>query len=45
MRSLPVQLPPMTLERRGSPRREAFYFIVAFAAMFGAAMLAIDLLL
>ena len=45
MRSLPVQMPPMTLERRGSARREIFYFLVAFAAMFGGAMLAIDLLL
>ena len=45
MRSLPVQMPPMTLERRGSARRELFYFLVAFAAMFGGAMLGIDLLL
>ena len=45
MRSLPAQLPPMTLERRGRARREIFYFLVAFAAMFGGAMLAIDLLL
>lgn len=44
MRSLPVQMPPMTLERRGSPRREIFWFIVAFAAMFGGAMLGLDLL-
>ena len=44
MRSLPVQLSPMTLERRGSARREVFYFLVAFAAMFGGAMLGIDLL-
>ena len=44
MTKLPVELPPMTLERRGSARREVFYFVVAFAAMFGAAMLGIDLL-
>ncbi len=44
MRSLPVQMPPMTLERRGSPRREIFWFIIAFAAMFGGAMLGLDLL-
>ncbi|HYC74622.1 hypothetical protein [Brevundimonas sp.] len=44
MTKLPVELPPMTLERRGSARREIFYFLVAFAAMFGAAMLGIDLL-
>ncbi|HYC99152.1 hypothetical protein [Brevundimonas sp.] len=45
MGSLPVQMPPMTLERRGSARREIFYFVVAFAAMFGAALLGLDLLL
>lgn len=44
MRSLPVQLPPMTLERRGSTRREIFWFLVAFAAMFGGAMLGLDAL-
>lgn len=44
MSRLPVELPPMTLERRGSARREIFYFLVAFAAMFGAAMLGIDAL-
>ena len=44
MRDLPVQLPPMRLERRGSPLREIFYFMVAFAAMFGAALLGLDLL-
>jgi len=35
----------MTLERRGSARREVFWFLVAFAAMFGGAMLGLDLLL
>ena len=44
MTKLPVELPPMTLERRGSAGREIFFFLVAFAAMFGAAMLGIDLL-
>jgi hypothetical protein len=44
MSNLPVQLPPMTLERRGSPLRDAFYGLVAFAAMFGAALLGLDLL-
>jgi hypothetical protein len=43
MRGLPVQLPPMTLERRGGKLRELFYFFVAFAAMFGGALLALDL--
>lgn len=44
MSRLPVELPPMTLERRGSARRDIFYFLVAFAAMFGGAMLGLDLL-
>lgn len=44
MSRLPVELPPMTLERRGSARREIFYFLVAFAAMFGGAMLGLDAL-
>ena len=44
MTKLPVELPPMTLERRGSARREIFYFLVAFATMFGAAMLGIEAL-
>ncbi|HEY0598965.1 hypothetical protein [Brevundimonas sp.] len=44
MSRLPVELPPMTLERRGGPLRELFYFLVAFAAMFGGAMLGLDLL-
>ena len=44
MSSLPVKLPPMTLERRGGPWREVFYFLVAFGAMFGAAMLCLILL-
>ena len=44
MRDLPVQLPPMTLHRRGSARREIFYFLVAFSAMFGGALLALNLL-
>ncbi|GAA0870445.1 hypothetical protein GCM10009116_22810 [Brevundimonas basaltis] len=44
MSRLPVELPPMTLERRGSARREIFWFLVAFAAMFGGAMLGLNLL-
>ena len=44
MRQLPVQMPPMRLERRGGKMREIFYFLVAFAAMFGAALLGLDLL-
>ena len=44
MRSLPVQMPPMTLERRGGPVREIFWFVIAFAAMFGGAMLGLDVL-
>lgn len=44
MRELPVKLPPMTLERRGSPLREIVFFLIAFAAMFGGAMLGLDLL-
>jgi hypothetical protein len=38
-------MPPMTLERRGGPVREIFWFVIAFAAMFGGAMLGLDLLL
>lgn len=44
MRSLPVQLPPMRLDRRGGKLRELFFFLVAFGAMFGGALLALDLL-
>lgn len=44
MSQLPVRLPPVRLERRGGPLREAFFFLVAFAAMFGGALLALDLL-
>lgn len=44
MRDLPVQLPPMTLERRGGKLRELFWFLVAFSAMFGAALLGLNLL-
>jgi hypothetical protein len=42
MRDLPVRMPPMRLERRGSPLREIFFFLVAFAAMFGGALLGLD---
>lgn len=44
MTKLPVELPPMTLERRGGPLREISFFLVAFAAMFGGAMLGLHLL-
>ncbi|MDP2763555.1 MAG: hypothetical protein Q8O54_01815 [Brevundimonas sp.] len=44
MRSLPVQLPPVRLDRRGGKLRELFFFLVAFSAMFGGALLALDLL-
>ena len=44
MSNLPVQLPPMTLERRGGRLRELFHFFVAFGAMFGAALLGLNLL-
>ena len=44
MTKLPVELPPMTLERRGGPLREIVFFVVAFGAMFGGAMLGLDLL-
>lgn len=44
MRELPVRLPPARLERRGGPWREAFFFLVAFGAMFGGALLGLDLL-
>jgi hypothetical protein len=45
VRELPVQMPPMRLERRGGPLREIVWFLIAFAAMFGAAMLGLDLLI
>lgn len=45
MRDLPAQLAPMREVRRGVPARDVFYFCVAFAAMFGGAMLGLDLLL
>ncbi len=45
MRELPVRLSPAALERRGGPLRELLFFLLAFAAMFGGAMLALDVLL
>ena len=45
MPRLPVELPAVKLERRGTPLREVFFFMVAFAAMFGGAMLVLDLIL
>jgi hypothetical protein len=44
MRELPARLAPARLERRGGAGRELFFFLVAFAAMFGAVNLALDLL-
>lgn len=44
MRELPVRLPAPSLERRGGPWREAFFFLVAFGAVFGAVFLGFDLL-
>lgn len=43
MRDLPVLLAAPTLKRRGGPWREAIFFLIAFAAMFGGAMLTLDL--
>lgn len=43
MRDLPVQLAAPTLKRRGGPWREAIFFLIAFLAMFGGSMLALDL--
>ena len=45
MRDLPVRMPPMRLERRGGALREIFFFLVAFGAMFGAALLGLGLLI
>ncbi len=45
VRELPVQMPPMRIQRRGGTLREIFWFLVAFAAMFGAALLGLDLLI
>jgi hypothetical protein len=45
MRDLGVRLPPPRLDRRGSGRRELFYFCAAFAATFGGALLALDLVI
>lgn len=46
MRDLPVKLPSRVpapqLERRGSIWREALFFLIAFFAMFGGAMLGLD---
>ncbi|GAA0629591.1 hypothetical protein GCM10009422_28840 [Brevundimonas kwangchunensis] len=44
MRELPIKLPPVRLERRGSVVREIFYFAVAFVALFGGAVLAFEVL-
>jgi hypothetical protein len=44
MRKLGVQLPPPTLHRRGGPAREVLHFLIAFAAMFGGALVALNVL-
>ena len=44
MRDLPVKLEAPKLKRRGGPWREATFFLIAFLAMFGGAILALDLL-
>jgi hypothetical protein len=44
VRELPVQMPPMRLQRRGGALREIFWFVIAFGAMFGAALLGLNLL-
>mgnify|MGYP001617252741 CR=1 FL=1 len=44
MRDLPVKLAAPKLKRRGGPWREAIFFLIAFLAMFGGALLALDLL-
>lgn len=44
MRHLPVRFAVPKLKRRGGPWREAAFFLIAFLAMFGGAMLALDLL-
>ena len=47
MRQLPVQLPPPpgnNSGRRGGPWREAVFFLIAFVAVFGAAMLGLDVI-
>ncbi len=45
MRELPVRLSPATPPRRGGPLGELLVFLLAFAAMFGGAMLGLDVLL
>ncbi len=44
MRELPARLPPPPVLPRGGPWREAIFFLVAFLAMFGGALLALDML-
>ncbi|WP_156459635.1 hypothetical protein [Brevundimonas sp. Root1279] len=44
MRKLGVELPPPTLHRRGGPVKEVLHFLLAFGAMFGGALLALDVL-
>lgn len=44
MSRLPVRLPEMRLQRRGSARREAVYFLIAFVATLAGVSLALDLI-
>lgn len=44
MRELPARLPPPPVSHRGGPWREAIFFLVAFLAMFGGALLALDMM-
>lgn len=44
MSRLPVRLPETRLERRGSARREAFRFLVAFIATLAGVSLALELM-
>ncbi len=44
MRELPARLPPPPVSQPGGPWREAIFFLVAFLAMFGGALLALDML-
>ena len=44
MRELPARLPPPPIVRSGGPWRDAIFFLIAFMAMFGGALLALDML-
>jgi len=44
MRELPARLPPPPVSPSGGPWRDATFFLIAFLAMFGGALLVLDLL-